>query len=369
VPLGIFLSGGVDSSALVGLVSTVARPPTTLSLVFPDRDLSEEPRIRKVVARYGTQHQQIELSDNDALTEVPGAVAAMDQPTLDGVNTYIVSRLARSAGLTVALSGVGGDELFGGYPTFRAEPMLRLARRLLPGVLGGVVGSGLERTLGEQDRVRKAAAWLRREDPELSAYALQREVHSRSAGNTLAPRLAHYRLPEPTAVGRLAQFDAVSLMELSTYMRNTLLRDVDVMGMAHGLEIRVPFLDHEVVELVASVGARLKKRRGVTKPLLVDAVHDLIPAGIATHPKRGFDLPFDTWLRGSLRTDVEETLYGATGSELDAVLDPEATAKLWGSFLTGATSWSRPWSVYVLKRWAARHLVDNTQPSPTQAAS
>ena len=174
VPIGLFLSGGIDSSALVGLAADAGITPHTVSIVFAEKRWSEKRWIDAVVERHSSAHHEVTLSADDFRDALPSALAAMDQPTFDGVNTYVVSRVAREAGLTVALSGLGGDELFAGYPLFRSAPQLdRLRRRLprLPGALAVVAGKTVG---GGGDRGRKLGRWLAGE-PD-SAYELQREL-------------------------------------------------------------------------------------------------------------------------------------------------------------------------------------------------
>ncbi len=174
VPIGVFLSGGIDSSALVGLSATVDRPPTTTSVVFAEPEYSEARYIDAVSRRWSTEHREVELSASDFLARLPSALAAMDQPTVDGLNSFVVSGLARSTGLTVALSGLGGDELFGGYELFRTVPGLERLRRHLPRIPHRVGGRIARARLGSGDRSAKLARWLAGEP--LSAYELQREV-------------------------------------------------------------------------------------------------------------------------------------------------------------------------------------------------
>ncbi len=354
VPLGVFLSGGIDSSTLVALVAAAGSPPHTVSVVFPQQRYSEERYIRLVADRFGSEHTQIVLEEAEVLTQVPQALAAMDQPTFDGVNTYIVSGQARAAGLTVALSGMGGDELFAGYDTFRIVPRLERLRRLLP-IPARPLASGLAlRVLRDTDRARKLARWLAAREPGLSAVGLRRELFSPGA---VARLLGGCRPPAAHQGEPLSPCDdhtnRVSYLELDRYLRNVLLRDTDVMSMAHGLEVRVPFLDHELVELVAGLPGELKTRGTTPKSLLVEAVADLLPAEIARRPKRGFTLPLAVWLRGVLRGRLEAALLDpGFGGPVADLLDHTAVAEVWDRFLEGRAEWIRPWSIYALKVWA-----------------
>jgi asparagine synthase (glutamine-hydrolysing) len=357
VPLGVFLSGGIDSSALVALVSEVSsKPPRTVSVTFPQAEYSEAPMMELVKERYRTEHTEIHLSDEKVLEKVPAALDAMDHPSFDGVNTFIVSELARiEAGLTVSLSGLGGDELFGGYDTFSIVPRLNRLRASLPRPLARAAAAVVGAPVRLDDRRAKLARWLRQSDIDGSAYLLRRELFAPGAAADLLPQ-APARRVSPGELASGGDANDVSYLELSVYMRNVLLRDSDVMGMANSLEIRVPFLDHKVVELAASMPSEWKSPNGgPPKALLVDALGDLLPSEIVNRPKMGFTLPFGHWLRGPLRRDAEEVLLGSGSSGgVSDLLDDAAVERVWKGFLGGSVSWHRPWALYVLRRWAAR---------------
>jgi asparagine synthase (glutamine-hydrolysing) len=354
VPLGVFLSGGIDSSAMVALVSAVDRPPRTVSVVFPQQRFSEERYIRVVRDRFGTEHTEVELDDAAILAVVPGALAAMDQPSNDGVNTYVVSRVAKESGLTVVLSGLGGDELFGGYDTFQIVRRLEAARRLVPSVAGPAAAALIRAATRGRDAGLKLARWVGGEHADLSAYELRRELFSpdmRAELMSVAPD-GHVPLPVTPA----DRMNAVSLLELDVYMRNQLLRDSDVMSMAHSLELRVPLLDHRLVEAAAACRGDWKADRHKPKPLLVDALADLLPDEVVYRTKMGFTLPFVDWLRGSLRRSVESALLDpAYGGQVAELLDPAAVRNVWDRFLAGRAIWVRPWALYVAKEWGERN--------------
>jgi asparagine synthase (glutamine-hydrolysing) len=353
VGLGVFLSGGIDSSALVGLVARVAeQPPRTVSVVFPQQRFSEERHIRVVVERFGTRHTQVVLDEVEMLKQVPAAVSAMDQPTFDGANTYVVSGQARAAGLKVALAGLGGDELFAGYDSFRIVPRLEVLRRLLPAPARPLASGLTLRAMGDTDRARKLASWLRLGEPGQSALGLRRELFSRAAvARLLGCPPAPASHPEPPA-SWADPANQTSFLELDQYMRNILLRDTDVMSMAHGLEVRVPFLDHELVGFVAGLPGAQKVHGPTPKPLLVEALRDLLPAEVVNRRKMGFVLPFGHWLRGALRERIESALLDpGFGGPLTGLLDHAAVAEIWRRFLDGRTEWVRPWSIYALKAW------------------
>jgi asparagine synthase (glutamine-hydrolysing) len=357
VPLGVFLSGGIDSSSLVGLVARVADPPQTVSVVVPQQRYSEDRYIRLVAERFATKHTQIVLDEAEVLAQVPAALSAMDQPTFDGVNTFIVSgQAARQAGLTVALAGVGGDELFAGYDTFRIAPGLDQLRRLVPGSTRPLASAIARRALRDTDRGRKLARWLAAREPGLSAVRLRRELFSPDAVTSLVRDRQPPPVEEPPAPSG-DHTNRVSYLELNHYLRNVLLRDTDVMSMAHSLEVRVPFLDHELVELVAGLPGALKTQGSAPKPLLVEAVADLLPADVAQRPKMGFTLPFTVWLRGVLRDRVESALLDpGFGGPVGDLLDHATVREVWYRFLDGKAEWIRPWSLYAIKVWGETKL-------------
>ncbi|HEV2381853.1 MAG TPA: asparagine synthase C-terminal domain-containing protein [Terriglobia bacterium] len=154
---------------------------------------------------------------------------------------------------------------------------------------------------------------------------------------------------------QLDDFTAVSCLESRSYMVNTLLRDTDAMSMAHSLEVRVPFLDHALVEFVTRLPGSIKAANGIPKPLLVEAMGDLLPKEVVSQPKRTFTLPWEHWLRGPLKKDVEAEL-STIAPPLQPCLDQGAVGQVWTDFLQRRTSWSRVWSLFVLSKWARRHL-------------
>jgi asparagine synthase (glutamine-hydrolysing) len=319
-----------------------------------------------VVKRFRTDHTQVSLGHSEFLSDLPAAVAAMDQPTVDGVNTYIVSRAARAAGLTVALSGLGGDELFAGYDSFRNVPRLDELRRRLPPSVARLLGRTVGVVYAGSDRGRKLSRWLRGCDGGLSAYELQRELFSPSARAQLLPAV-------PSLDGVLEPHlddpvNRVSMLELDTYMRNILLRDADVMSMAHSLELRVPLLDHAIVELVAGLPGAWKTDGGFPKPLLVEAVGDLLPRGVHARKKMGFVLPFQEWMRDGLRPEIESLLLDDNaGGDLAGTMNGQAVHEVWNSFVEGRSYWSRAWAIYVLKAWCERNLRTPFPPSEEAA--
>lgn len=365
VPLGAFLSGGVDSTLIVGLMSRLApSPPSTFTLTVKEHE-SEDVRYARMVAdRFDTDHREVRVSEANLLEEVSDALSSQDHPTGDGLNTYLVSRAAREAGLTVALSGIGGDELFGGYSsTFRR---MQLARRWRP--LWKLMPVSLRRAIGN------AVYSLH---PTVTTAAFRDALASRGAPAEVYPvlRAVFYSseidgllsdLPDVPKVTRrsLASLlcddkersglEGATLAEMSIYMRDVLLRDADQMGMANSLEIRVPFLDSAVVSVALGLGDRARRPGGPPKRYLTDTFDDLIPREVAHRSKEGFTLPMKRWMSDELRAPCRE----AIGSLADhPAFAEDEVREVWDSFLDGDPryTWSRPWLLVALGSWVRRH--------------
>jgi asparagine synthase (glutamine-hydrolysing) len=386
VPIGVFLSSGLDSTVIAALASQIQKGVHTFTVAFPDTEFSEAEMARKTAQRLGTEHSELTLSGSEMVARLEEAVASFDQPSMDGINTFFVSWAARQAGLKVALSGLGSDELFGGYTSFRAtSQVVRLAAmaRRLPKPLRELVTSGLKRSKtyrGARDVFRKAlSAWL---DPDLfpSPYFYTRALFT--------PRMVAAGLDEDTAVWDAAPwmrwlsdaaresrpldpFTRISWLELRSYLVNTLLRDSDAMSMRHSLEVRVPFLDVPLVEHVLGVPESLKRDAARPKSLLIDAMKDLLPEEVIAQNKRTFTFPWETWLRGKLGERVAVGL-GDWSPALQSRFDGRFALAVWKDFLCGRTTWSRPWSLYVLNEWAKRNLTvqdSKAQPNHKTAAA
>ncbi len=366
VPVGVFLSGGIDSSSLCGILSRGGSRVNTFSIVFREADYSEAEYSRLVAKKFGTEHREILISQRDALSALPAAVQAMDQPTMDGLNIHLVSQQTRAAGIKVALSGLGGDELFAGYSSFRTVP--RMERfvgvwRHLPGLARIPVAGAFSLLTRSTDQNRKIATLARCNGSVPHPYFLSRMLFTPRQRDVLSvshdqQAIERANAPLQQSLSRTANLDAVnrvSYLEARCYMLNTLLRDADVMSMAHGLEVRVPLIDHVLARKLLAMPGSWKLGGSVPKPQLVGALRGALPDEIVHRRKRGFTLPFEHWLRDELRSEVEQTLRRT--ADLAAVLNPNAVQAIWSDFQRGATSWSRPWALYVLQQWCELHSV------------
>ncbi len=364
VPVGVFLSGGIDSSSLVAVMSRAGVRPATFSLVFREEEFNEAEHSRAVAKRFSTDHHEIMVSEQDALASLPEALGAMDQPTIDGINTWLVSANARAAGIKVALTGLGADEMFAGYSNFRRVPKMEQAAArfaMLPSTVRKPVAASLALMAEKSDRHRKLSSLAGGGNfthPYFLARALftQSEIHALYTSDDESGEHELKDLEQASVVAsqHLDPVNRVSYLESTCYMRNTLLRDSDFMSMAHGLELRVPFLDEALVRACFHVPGKEKLRGDAPKTLLLKSLGVDLPREIVHRPKRGFTLPFERWMRGELRLRIEQALQRE--SVRSAYLNPSAVTDVWNRFLARKTSWSRPWSLFVLQSWCKRNL-------------
>jgi asparagine synthase (glutamine-hydrolysing) len=305
----------------------------TYSIAFEEERWNEGEVAQKVARRFGTDHTKFVLTSTLGRELIPQFLKTLDQPTIDGFNSFCVSQLARQDGTRVVLSGLGGDELFGGYQSFQKVPqMLGVGKTLQKlGATGITLGRGLERW-GTSNRTKRLGDWLQQVPTAASAYGCVRGIFSHAEACTL---LRQYmgddaappnrdRPPSPTLP---SLEDEVSFLELNRYMRNQLLRDSDVMSMSWGLELRTPFVDRVLLEAIAPIPSSLRLAEG--KQLLIQAVPEL-PDWVVNRPKQPFAFPFDQWLAG----DWQSTLP-----------DVQATPNI------PLHPWSRRWSLSILNHW------------------
>jgi asparagine synthase (glutamine-hydrolysing) len=344
-PVGIFLSGGIDSASVMAAAAATEHV-RTFTIAFPGAEGDEGPAAGTLARHFGMRNDQVPITGGDVAEALPSILSAMDRPTADGVNSWLVSRAAHECGLVVALSGLGGDELFGGYPSFSLVPRLAGVSQGLAALPGGMKDRAIAE-MGRRSPGGRVGRVLASTGGFNGAYASVRCLFSPAE-----LRAAGVRVPLNERVGGdvdgLADGDRVTLLELANYMSEQLLRDTDQMSMAHSLEVRVPLLDDNLFRVAMAVPANVRLRAG--KRLLARA------SGVPPAPKRPFALPFDPWMRGPLRDFVRGGLLSSDlpfGSDIPASFRGD----LWDSFQNGRTHWSRPWTIAMLRRWADQRSV------------
>lgn len=369
VAFGAFLSGGIDSSAVVGLMASVSTQPIeTFSVTFNEKSFSEASYADLIAKRFNTHHNEIRLTAEDFMNDVPHALFSMDHPSGDGPNTYVVSKVTKASGVTMALSGLGGDELFAGYPVFtQATDML--SKRWLasfPKFLRKLAGEGMKLSSPGIASAKKAEALLLDYFDLEHFYPLSRQTLTDKQSKSLLREKSLHVNPvkrqlvemlDPKGSGfKLPYLSQVSLAEISTYMQNVLLRDTDQMSMAHALEVRVPFLDHRLVSYVLSVND-IHKYPHTPKKLLTDSLGTLLPREIIDRPKMGFTLPWDSWMRSTLKSYCED---GLQQLQQHPAFDAEGITTLWKQFenRNPMVSFSRVWALVVLGHWMKNNRIE-----------
>lgn len=335
VPVGLFLSGGIDSTVVLALAQQIqAEPLRTFSIAFAETEWNEGEIANRVANHFGANHTEYTITEAVAIELFPKFLAAVDQPSVDAFNTFCVSKVAHDRGMKVVLSGVGGDEIFGGYPSFQKIPaMMNWAEKLqtIP-LVSSSIGKGLE-TWGNSPKLSRIGSFLQHPLNSATAYRSYRGIFTEAEATIVARQYLVDRQDSPPSqvipsdVNCATLEDEVSYLELSRYMRNQLLRDSDVMSMSWGLELRTPLVDRALLEAVSSIPSHLRLAAG--KQLLIQSVSEL-PDWVVNRPKQGFTFPFDRWMSGEFGSYFQNT---NTADLL--VLEP----------------WSRRWSLAILQHW------------------
>jgi asparagine synthase (glutamine-hydrolysing) len=367
VPVGAFLSGGIDSSAVVGLMAEAGSSrPNTFNVAFEEKAFDESYYAELIAKKFNTRHTKLLLKPTVFLDELENALNAMDIPSGDGINSYVVSKAIRKNGMTVALSGVGGDELFAGYPFF--EQYLRLQRIrswwLLPPAARRTIAETWSRgeTQGRKGRMKQLLASAA---PSIEySYPIFRQILSprllkqlttltagaalTTTGKALATRREHIR--------QLPFLSQVSVAEYLGYTQHTLLKDTDQMSMAASLEVREPFFDQDLVEFVLSV-PDTQKRPTYPKSLLVESLKPLLPDEIVFRKKQGFLFPWDIWLRNDLRSFCDRNIRNMAQRSF---IEGEALLRFWQRFLAGDKNvrWAEVWPFVVLEHWLEKNCIE-----------
>ncbi|MDO8754135.1 MAG: asparagine synthase C-terminal domain-containing protein, partial [Anaerolineales bacterium] len=383
VPLGAFLSGGVDSSILVAMMTKLAGHRIKTFSVGFDKEgeaIDESEDARKTAAFLGADHTHVIVRGADVKERILQIASGLDQPTVDGVNSFFVSLAARQS-VTVAISGTGGDELFAGYPWF--INMSREAGQALSPQIKMFSALARQRIFDPliHTRWRESLHHLRMSAGFLSRYSLQYQIF----GSLGAARMLSSNMQSGSNLGIAEQFDLLKTDELANetvlrrvsalclrgYTNNQLLRDIDAVSMSHSLEVRVPFLDSVLADITLSLPDQSKLnpqdvmhaslspnsyRALGAKRILIDIGRPLLPENFDIQPKRGFGMPFDAWLRGPLKEIMMDTLSEGTLRKR-GWFSPEQARPVLRNFESQAAGWTRPWLLMMTELWA-REVLD-----------
>jgi asparagine synthase (glutamine-hydrolysing) len=370
VPLGAFLSGGIDSSAVVALMAQASeRPIDTFTVSFAEKQFDESHFANIISKKYNTNHTNIRLSPDDFLKELPHALDAMDAPSGDGLNTYVVSKATKKAGITVALSGLGSDELFAGYPYSRHFQQLNTSFPKywnIPMGLRHPILSLAHSALSSNAKMGRAIDMLNVSAPTIDAiYPYLRLVNTEGEASKLLnldnkhPELIICQLLKERKknIAELPLLSQVTVAEMLGYTLNVLVKDTDQFSMASALEVREPFFDYKLVEYVLSVPDHLKYDKSSPKSLLVSSLGSLLPREIVHRPKMGFSFPWRHWLLNELRPFCEKYLQNLTKYDL---FNQKTIQAEWVSFVSskGAKqSYVKIWQLVVLSYWLEKNSI------------
>ncbi len=368
VPVGAFLSGGIDSSAIVGLMAEVGNgKPNTFNISFDEKDFDESHYADIVAKKFHTNHTRILLKPTTFLDELQNALAALDSPSGDGINTYVVSKAVHSKGITVALSGIGGDELFAGYPIF--DQFLQLKKNSWLWKLPQNARKTLSNIFlkkysdNKSDRLKQL---LNSNSPGIeNVYSISRQILSPDLITSLTflpvndPFITSVQqelINEKENIKRLPLLSQVSVAEYLGYTQHTLLKDTDQMSMASSLEVREPFFDSDLVEFVLSVPDKLKKN-GSPKKLLIESLKHLLPDEIVDRKKQGFLFPWNLWLKNELNSFCDQHIKNI--SQRDFINEKNLLA-YWKRFLEGDKNirWPEIWLFVVLENWLENNGIE-----------
>ena len=355
VDVGLFLSGGIDSGSIMGACEEIGTPQKNAFILdFEEKKFSEYEMANITATHYnGSVHKKI-VNSRDFEETLDDFFESMEQPTIDGFNTFFVSKYAKEFGLKVWLSGVGGDEMFGGYSSFKQlKPRSKLSTILqmipdktLSFMLNNIMPLNLKKNRILQiaingDPFIRAFQSLRGSFPVFNAKKLMLK------GNFFSIKDLDNIYPKHD-LANLSDFNKSSLLETKLFMGHQLLRDIDNFSMAHSIEIRAPFLNHDLFQFVFNINDKFKYSSKTIKILLTKALTKRLPDKIINQSKKGFGFPVDTWIRTNLKDKIYATLFD---TRLEHIWDFDYLDKIWKGYLNGKINWDSIWTIYSFNRW------------------
>lgn len=362
VPVGAFLSGGIDSSAVVAMMAEHTTP-VTFNITFEEEGFDESGYAALIARKYNTKHHVISLTNQDFLDEIELGLDAMDCPSADGINTYVVSKAIRNAGLKVALSGIGGDELFAGYPFFKTAKRIQDSRGWLDLLKPIRKVGGHMATMSSSPKIQRIASMLKEESldvaslyPHLRRIITPEYLSGFSHLNSDIDTGVEKTLDAVRAnILKLPILSQVSVCEYLGYTQNTLLKDADQMSMAVALEVREPFFDHDLISYVLNVPDNLKYPV-YPKSLLVESLGAALPPEIVHRRKQGFLFPWPVWMRNELRSFCATRIENISKRDF---IKGEVVIDWWNRFLKGDKHirWTEMWMLVVLEHWLSRNRI------------
>jgi len=356
VPFGAFLSGGIDSSLIVAVMAQLMRDKVrTFSVSFNESKFSEAPYAAQIAEQYGTKHHEIKLSLQLFLNTLPEAMSALDHPSGDGMNSYIVSEATKKVGITMALSGLGSDELFAGYPLFKRLYKLEKLK-WVSGFPFVSLPFQLLNILRPSPASDKFLEMFKQNDWSVeSMYHLTRKAMPlRDVRKLVSSEAFFERAILPKSKHEI--LSRISIAELSNYLPDILLRDTDQMSMAHALEVRVPFLDYTLVEYIIGLSDDVKYPH-TPKKLLTDSMKGLLPENIINRKKMGFTFPWSTWMKNDLKSFCEQNINSLSEREY---FNKNNLQSLWKNFLKGnnQSPYYKIWHLVALENWIKENKID-----------
>lgn len=356
VKVGAFLSGGIDSSAVVAAMARQSPSQVeTFSIIFDEKEFDESEYARMIAKKYDTKHTEIKLKPEMLIDELPGFFKDLDSPTVDGINTYLVSKLVKQTGIKVVLTGLGGDELFAGYKNFKRWKDFKTNQWLFDNIFARTAVKVIKtfynnRAIAKIHDLQSSGASGFAGFYNNSRRIFLKKERDLMIDNPACQDRENWVDLNQNELMKFPLLSQYSVGEITNYTLDVLIKDTDQMSMAWALEVREPFFDYQLIEYVLGVPDKFKYSKETPKHLLVHALGDLLPPEIVYRPKKGFSFPWDYWLRNELKSYCQEAIEKMEKRNL---FKKDALMNYWNRFLQkdSTITWTHIWSFVVLEKW------------------